>query len=177
MLERIKLILKSRNLSAAQFADEIGVQRSSVSHILTGRNNASLDFLLKVLARYPEIDTDWLLTGKGVMIRMVPSAVMDKLEAKGSKSPATTTEESYDEKGSDLMPPKTEGTLNKGAETKITDAIGTSSYNPNTFIASDQATMQKEAEEKINKTLSPRKIEKIVIFYSDMTFRDFEPEN
>ena len=69
MLERINLILKSRNLNAAQFADEIGVQRSSVSHILTGRNNASLDFLLKVLTRYPEIDTDWLLTGKGVMVR------------------------------------------------------------------------------------------------------------
>src|ERR1035437_50515 len=92
MLERINLILKSRNLNAAQFADEIGVQRSSVSHILTGRNNASLDFLLKVLTRYPEIDTDWLLTGKGVMVRSSALSSSNKVERKNDESTTTKSE-------------------------------------------------------------------------------------
>ncbi len=56
-------------LTAARFADEIGVQRSGISHILSGRNQPSYDFLLKILARYPEISTDWLMLGKGEMIR------------------------------------------------------------------------------------------------------------
>ncbi len=67
MIERIQLILKTKNLSPSQFADEIKVQRSGVSHILSGRNNPSLDFITKVLKTYPEIDADWLLFGKGQM--------------------------------------------------------------------------------------------------------------
>ncbi len=67
MIDRIQLILKTKNLSPSQFADEIKVQRSGVSHILSGRNNPSLDFIMKVLKVYPEIDADWLLFGKGQM--------------------------------------------------------------------------------------------------------------
>jgi len=69
MVDRIQLILKSKNLSPSQFADEIQVQRSSVSHILTGRNKPSLDFILKILTSYPEINSDWLMFGKGQMIK------------------------------------------------------------------------------------------------------------
>ena len=69
MIDRIQLILKSKNLSSSQFADEIQVQRSSVSHILTGRNKPSLDFVSKILSSYPEINSDWLLFGKGQMIK------------------------------------------------------------------------------------------------------------
>jgi transcriptional regulator with XRE-family HTH domain len=57
------------NLSPSQLADQISVQRSSLSHILSGRNKPSLDFVTKVLASYPEISSDWLLFGKGTMIR------------------------------------------------------------------------------------------------------------
>src|SRR5690606_15634735 len=51
--------------SAAAFADKIGVQRSSISHILSGRNKPSLDFILKILAAYPDVELYWLLNGKG----------------------------------------------------------------------------------------------------------------
>jgi len=67
MVDRITLLLKTRNISASQFADEIGVQRSSISHVLSGRNKPSLDFIQKILVRYPEINPDWLLFGKGSM--------------------------------------------------------------------------------------------------------------
>lgn len=67
MIERIQKILQIKKLSPSQFADEIKVQRSSVSHILSGRNKPSLDFILKVLSSYPEINSEWLLFGKGKM--------------------------------------------------------------------------------------------------------------
>ena len=67
MINRINLILRAKNITARQFAEEIGIQPSGMSHILGGRNNPSLDFAVKVLKRYPEIDANWLLLGKGAM--------------------------------------------------------------------------------------------------------------
>ena len=59
--------MRAKNITARQFAEEIGIQPSGMSHILGGRNNPSLDFAVKVLKRYPEIDANWLLLGKGAM--------------------------------------------------------------------------------------------------------------
>ena len=67
MVDRINLIMRAKNISASQFADEIKIQRSGMSHIMSGRNKPSLDFVMRVLNRYPEIDTNWLLFGKGEM--------------------------------------------------------------------------------------------------------------
>ncbi|MBI9034348.1 MAG: helix-turn-helix transcriptional regulator [Bacteroidales bacterium] len=67
MIERIKQLMDIKDLSLSQFADMIQIQRSSLSHVMNGRNKPSLDFILKVLSCYPEINTDWLLFGKGVM--------------------------------------------------------------------------------------------------------------
>ena len=75
MTDRIQTILRSLDLSPSQLADEISVQRSSLSHILSGRNKPSLDFISKVLASYPQIDPDWLLFGKGSMLRRKNSSV------------------------------------------------------------------------------------------------------
>lgn len=69
MTDRISLLIKAKNLSAAQFADEIGVQRSSISHLMSGRNKPSLDLIQKTLQRFPEVSTEWLLFGKGEMVR------------------------------------------------------------------------------------------------------------
>lgn len=65
MINRIKWIMDHYSLSAAQFADKIGVQRSVVSHVLSGRNKPSLDFMLKIKNRFQEINLDWLLLGTG----------------------------------------------------------------------------------------------------------------
>ena len=67
MVDRLSQIIKSKHLSASQFADDIGVQRSSVSHVLSGRNKPSLDFITKVILRYPDINSEWLITGRGIM--------------------------------------------------------------------------------------------------------------
>jgi len=69
MKERLLEFLKSENKSSAQLAEEIGVQPSGISHILSGRNNPSLDFVLKMLEKYQFLSTDWLLFGKGTMYK------------------------------------------------------------------------------------------------------------
>jgi len=68
MKEQLIKIMTHFNISSTRFADEIGVQRSSVSHILSGRNKPSYDFIIKILEKYPSINSLWLLTGKGIMI-------------------------------------------------------------------------------------------------------------
>ena len=67
MINRINLLLQAKNITAKQFAEEIGIQPSGMSHILGGRNNPSLEFVAKVLRRYPELDANWLLLGRGSM--------------------------------------------------------------------------------------------------------------
>ena len=69
MKERLLEFLKNENRSSAQLAEEIGVQASGISHILSGRNNPSLDFVLKMLEKYQFLSTDWLLFGKGTMYK------------------------------------------------------------------------------------------------------------
>lgn len=64
-IERLEKILAHYQLSASAFADALGIQRSGVSHLLSGRNKPSLDFVLKLLHTYPEVDLQWLMNGKG----------------------------------------------------------------------------------------------------------------
>jgi transcriptional regulator with XRE-family HTH domain len=71
MKERILKFLQSENKSYAQFAEEIGVQPSGISHILSGRNNPSLDFILKMLGKYPALSSEWLLFGRGSMYKTI----------------------------------------------------------------------------------------------------------
>lgn len=63
IVDRIKQLIHDSELSAAAFSDIIGVQRSSISHILSERNKPSLDFILKILYAYPSVSTEWLLRG------------------------------------------------------------------------------------------------------------------
>ncbi len=62
---RLKKVMDHYQLSPSSFADKIQVQRSSISHLLSGRNKPSLDFVLKVIKEFDEIELYWLLNGKG----------------------------------------------------------------------------------------------------------------
>ena len=63
--ERIELIMKCYDLSPSQFADRTGIQRASVSHIISGRNKPSLEVMLKIYEAFPGMDMKWLMTGVG----------------------------------------------------------------------------------------------------------------
>lgn len=64
-VKRLEIVLDYYGLNASAFADKIGVQRSSISHLLSGRNKPSLDFIMKILEVFPDVDLYWILTGKG----------------------------------------------------------------------------------------------------------------
>ena len=63
--KRLEDLLKNYEISAATLADKIGIQRSSISHLLSGRNNPSLDFVIKILDNFPQISFDWFVKGIG----------------------------------------------------------------------------------------------------------------
>jgi len=63
--KRLQKVIDFYSETSSSFAEKIGVQRSSISHILSGRNKPSLDFVLKILSSYPEVEMYWLLNGKG----------------------------------------------------------------------------------------------------------------
>lgn len=69
---RIAQIITHYELSASAFADSIQVQRSSISHLLKGRNKPSLEFVSKVVRTYPEVDLYWLLFGEGAFPKEIP---------------------------------------------------------------------------------------------------------
>lgn len=69
--ERVKKVMEDHGLSSSQMADKIGVQRSAISHVLSGRNKPSLDFILKVLNAFSEVSSDWLLKGQKTVKKTV----------------------------------------------------------------------------------------------------------
>ncbi|KAF2513893.1 helix-turn-helix domain-containing protein [Flavobacterium foetidum] len=64
-VKRLEAILDYYGLNASAFADKIGVQRSSMSHLLSGRNKPSLDFIMKIIEVFPDVDLYWILNGTG----------------------------------------------------------------------------------------------------------------
>ena len=87
MKDRIAHIIRAKNLTAAEFAIRLGIQPSNVSHLLSGRNNPSLDFVRKLKETFPEYNLDWIIMGKGPMTVSEPfvtnaSSVEPRLDEK-----------------------------------------------------------------------------------------------
>jgi predicted transcriptional regulator len=64
--ERLQIIISKHNLNASSFSDKLKIQRSNLSHILSGRNKPSIDFIEKFISNFPEEDIQWLITGKQI---------------------------------------------------------------------------------------------------------------
>ena len=69
MNTRLKQFLAAENITQAQFADNIKVVRASVSHVLSGRNKPSYEFILSIMTKYPNLNIEWLMFGKGKMYK------------------------------------------------------------------------------------------------------------
>src|SRR6187402_2971794 len=83
-IKRLEIILEYYGLNASSFADKIGVQRSSMSHLLSGRNKPSLDFILKIIDFFPDVDLYWILNGTGVFPKN--SAAIEKINSNYTES-------------------------------------------------------------------------------------------
>ncbi len=168
---RIIRLMQYKGITASVFADTIGEQRSSISHILAGRNKPSLDLLEKIALTYPDISIDWLVTGLG------------KLEKGGTIIQDT---------------PKPMGTLfNQDNETPPTNEI-TNVTNPKPDIITDkEPIVPKPTETKIatepssnsEHKLDPQPIadpfipynsknavERVIVFYKNGSFKQYLPE-
>lgn len=69
MKQRLEQFLQAENISKAQFADSIRVARAGISHIMAGRNNPSYEFIVNTMQSYPDLNIEWLLTGRGRMYK------------------------------------------------------------------------------------------------------------
>ncbi|MDR2011067.1 MAG: helix-turn-helix domain-containing protein [Bacteroidales bacterium] len=164
MKDRIAKIIREEGYTATKFADEIGVQASSISHILSGRNNPSLDFIIKIVERFRGINPEWLLTGKGYMY---------KSPVKESDFDENTT---FEQPQLDLFTnnPKNQGTVmyeSKIPPTVVEDTnngSGKIESNKSGDIYTEQATQQ-----IINKNI--KNVDKIVVFYTDKSFDYYLP--
>ena len=174
MISRINLVMQTKNLTASQFADEIGVQRSSMSHILSGRNNPSLDFVMKILNRFPEIRTDWIVFGKGSMYeseqqqgKNMESRVVKELDLFSNEAFEDFPEGNETQKESNSIQEDTDTTHFKATEEKAEQYPVQSSVN-------------KPVEREEVKYSTPEKgksIKKMIILFSDNTFEELVPEN
>ena len=99
--DRLLKIMEYHQLSASAFADRIHVQRSSISHLLSGRNKPSLDFVMKVIKEFKEVELYWLLNGKGsypatgnaekiLSNSMAPAPTREKRESSDVRTQAET---------------------------------------------------------------------------------------
>ncbi|WP_299601991.1 helix-turn-helix transcriptional regulator [uncultured Aquimarina sp.] len=148
--KRIQEIMKFYHVSASGFADAMGVGRSSISHILSGRNKPSLDFVMKITEAYPEAELYWLLYGKGTFPK--------------SENPAEKEEKVKPE--NEIVPSSTPNPINESVSEQ--DLFSQSDTNEKD-ISSDQVTTPSLTQSKSNSSL-PKEIEKIVFFYKDGTF-------
>jgi len=101
---RLKKVMDYYQLSPSTFADKIQVQRSSISHLLSGRNKPSLDFVLKVIKEFEEIELYWLLNGKGEFPIKGTTPIKTKIQV---------SEKSLDEPMKILAPQQTKKTIEK----------------------------------------------------------------
>ncbi|MBN2728202.1 MAG: helix-turn-helix transcriptional regulator [Bacteroidales bacterium] len=154
MIERLKLFMDSYNLSAADLADEIDVQRSGISHLLSGRNNPSLSFITKLLEQYPELSPDWLLFDNGAMIREERIG-QKKLEKKPISRDLFQEIEEEEEKEKDPI----------DFEPIDNETVRGSSIEEKPSVI--------RSEPEIPYGLS-KDVEKIVIFYRDRTFIEYK---
>ena len=74
MKDRIAHIIRAKNLTAADFALRLGIQPSNISHLLSGRNNPSLDFVKKLKETFPEYSLEWIIFGRGPITVSEPFA-------------------------------------------------------------------------------------------------------
>ncbi|MDH3321816.1 MAG: helix-turn-helix domain-containing protein [Flavobacteriaceae bacterium] len=121
--KRLKTIMEYHQLSASSFADKVGVQRSSISHLLSGRNRPSLDFVLKVVKEFDDVELYWLLNGKGEFPNMAPAPA----------NPVTV---------------------------------------PDLPVTKDQR-VERQSEDSLLGLQKNKSIERIVLFYTDGTFKEY----
>jgi len=150
-IKRLEIILDYYSLNASSFADKIGVQRSSLSHLLSGRNKPSLDFILKILEVFPEVDLYWILNGKGTFPKN--AIAVEKRENEVEEVLKQNIPTPFKEE-------------------KISENLFSEIQNP---INRNSLETKKMENQNVEKEFTSGEVEKIVFFYKNGTFKVFNP--
>lgn len=167
-IERLELMLDYYALSASAFADKIGVQRSSLSHLLSGRNKPSLDFILKIVEVFPEVDLYWIINGVGTFPKSTKNETINLFNSQNQNP--NTTAPILNKLDSGFKTART----NQGSELE-NEASLFSIHQKNEF--EETAHNQNEfIQQVVNTKLHDDKIDKIVFFYRNGQFEVFHPK-
>lgn len=169
---RIQKIIQYSMLTASEFADEIGVQRSNISHIISGRNKPSLDFIIKIKDRFPEIQWEWIIEGKGEMTKstLSPTSLQESKINFSEKEKNSETD-----LFSIINSPSYPTTENKSIPNPL--ELNISAPNIEKEKINDSQTLEEESilSENNNNQNSKTKIKKIIILYENGKFEAYEP--
>lgn len=173
--ERISKIIEYSGYTSSEFADEIDVQRSSVSHVTSGRNKPSLEFIIKIKSRFPEILWDWLVNGDGEMLKSdLPDKNNEEI-TESEKSKPTSLPDLFT-----LINEETNLEDNKDEPLPNFESVSESDIihkAPEERKISDSQRLEQNSSENIIKTTENQssKIKRIVLFYENGKFESFEP--
>lgn len=152
MRERIKEIMESENLTPSAFADKLNIGRAVLSHILTGRNNASIDVITRILESIDKISPDWLLLGRGSMYKDGDTTPKPTINAGGYQS--------------SIFDQLDQGSLQANVvDSPPKEEMNTTVDAPSVSV-NHQTVISKPSKE----------IRKIIIYYTDNTFQVFNPD-
>jgi len=198
MLERIRQILSTRALSPTQFADTIGIGRPVVSHILSGRNKPSLEVIQKIVDAFPDLALPWLLKGEGPMLTSGPTAptapvvaISEPLAGRTRKNQRPTSRNASEPASeavkldNDSQPAQQVETADSASSRNAADVATTLVTVPTTPVSAPAvppvpATPVPAATsvlpDVVTATAPEKAIRRIIIFYRDGTFSDYQPE-
>lgn len=149
--DRVKLIMDEESLTSTEFAEKTGIQQSTFSHFINGRNKASLDVITKIHEAFLDINIEWLLYGRGDMHR--------NLRTDGSKDP-------------DLF--STTNPMNNIDKLPMDTTTGLSIDSLSALAP--LLAKHAELEAQIQEAKKPRKITEIRVFFDDNSYEIFKAE-
>lgn len=150
MRDKLLLLMKNEGLTSSRLAELLGIQPSSISHILGGRNKPSFDFVQKILRRFPNINPDWLLIDKGEMYR---TSIAESTNLELSSSLNGTPQE-------DSMPHSTTATSNLASDSMPLP------FTQTTSPINDSPQQQLP--------ISRGRVKRVIVLYDDHTFESYE---
>jgi transcriptional regulator with XRE-family HTH domain len=156
--ERIDKVMQLEGMNSAVFATAIGIQGSTLSHILNGRNNPSLSVLQSILNRFPNISPEWLIMGQG------------PIERSGKQSQTPTLFDSIDESTSKSVISDMKSDDKRDSSTTTIQQKTT--IIPEVPLNAIQEQPQTEYIPRVD--ASPKSVRKIIVYYTDNTFQEFE---
>lgn len=179
MNERLQELLTRERLTAIRFSELVDVQRSSVSHVLSGRNKPSLDFMAKILSAFPHVSPDWLILGQGNYKRAPAAALHSPVkEREGQKEPAPPA--------GDVSAPNTpEEVIAHPAREEARAPYGQRALFEELPRAGSSAQRDSSPDTETKRGLNPdtpradpdggKRVVKMVFFYADRTFEVYLP--